>query len=325
MDGIDIGLFDYDRYNTLYFFLMNADEQIYMRYGGRDSFSPNTYLNLDSLELALEQGLELHRRYQQGELKERPRPEPLFPRDIPALYERTIGSGRCVECHLIGDLQNVQREREGKLDRLAHMFRSPDIKRLGIHLDIPKGLVVKETKGAAQAGGMEAGDRITHLNGTSVRTFADLQYYYDKVPRDAERIHITVERGGESIELPITLPERWWWTDLTYRQWSVEPRVYFKSRPLTESEKRERGLAPDGFASEVTRVESVANLLKVHELQEGDIIFAVDGVERDEIAHTAELFMKLHTTAGATATLDVMRDGERLQLDVKTARMSFRK
>jgi len=31
MDNVDIGLFDYDRYNTLYFFILNADEQIYMR------------------------------------------------------------------------------------------------------------------------------------------------------------------------------------------------------------------------------------------------------------------------------------------------------
>ncbi len=39
MDGINIGLFDYDRYNTLYFFALNADEQIYLRYGGRDERS----------------------------------------------------------------------------------------------------------------------------------------------------------------------------------------------------------------------------------------------------------------------------------------------
>jgi hypothetical protein len=27
MNGIDIGLFDYDRHNALYFFILNADEQ----------------------------------------------------------------------------------------------------------------------------------------------------------------------------------------------------------------------------------------------------------------------------------------------------------
>src|SRR5262245_14827802 len=68
MDKVDIGLFERDWNNTLYFFMLNEDEQIYMRYGGRDAASPDTYLNLDSLRLALEQGLELHRRYTEGQL-----------------------------------------------------------------------------------------------------------------------------------------------------------------------------------------------------------------------------------------------------------------
>lgn len=49
MDGINLGLFDFDRYNTLYFFVLNANEQIYLRYGGRDTQSATTYLNLESL------------------------------------------------------------------------------------------------------------------------------------------------------------------------------------------------------------------------------------------------------------------------------------
>src|SRR5207253_11118956 len=154
MDDVDVALFDRDWNNTLYFFIMNADEQIYMRYGGRDSQAPDSYLNLSSLELALEQGLELHRRYQAGELKKTERPKPMFPRELPLLVERTFARHACVECHLIGDFQNLQREQEGKLDKLTHMYRSPDIKTLGIHLDVPKGLVVKEARGAVETSGM---------------------------------------------------------------------------------------------------------------------------------------------------------------------------
>ena len=61
MDDVDIALFERDWNNTLYYFLMNADEHIYMRYGGRDARGPMTYLNLDSLELVLSEGLERHR------------------------------------------------------------------------------------------------------------------------------------------------------------------------------------------------------------------------------------------------------------------------
>jgi hypothetical protein len=326
MDDIDVGLFDRDWNNTIYYFVMNGDEQIYMRYGGRDARAPDSYLNLSSLELALDQGLELHRRYQQDGLKKTERPKPLFPREISLLVERTFARSACVECHLIGDYQNIQRELDGKLDKLTHMYRSPDIRTLGIYLDVPTGLVVKEVRDAVQTAGMKPGDRITKLNGTLVWTFGDLQYHYDQVPRNSGRIQITVERGEAEIDLPITLPERWWWTDLTFRQWTIEPRVYFESTPLAESDKRELGLVErGGFASKVKRVDSFAEIMKSHELRVGDIVFGVDGVERDEIANTAELFIKLRKSAGETVILSLIRDGKRMQMQLNTYKMSFRK
>lgn len=325
MDGIDIALFDRDWNNTLYYFILNEDEQIYMRYGGRDSVSDDTYLNLSSLELALQQGLELHRRWQQDKLPKTQRPRPFYPRQIPLLVERTIARGACVECHLIGDYQNLQREKDGALDKPADLYRSPDIKTIGIFLDIPKGLVVKEARGSVQAAGMKPGDRITALNGTTVWTFGDLQYYYDKVGRRAGQVRFTVERDGKPVDLTVVLPKLWWVTDIGWRQSSVDPRAYFESRPLTEPEKRERGLPPDGFAGQVKYVDRVAELLKNHELRVGDIVFGVDGVERDDIANTPELYIKLHKTAGETVTLDLIRDGKRMQMPLKTLRMSFRK
>src|SRR5437667_12662297 len=96
MDEVDIGLFDYDRNNAVYFFAMNADDQIYFRYGGRDSQSADTYLSVNSMEVALKQGLELHRQYQKGELKKTERPKPLFPREIPLLVQRTFAHNQCV-------------------------------------------------------------------------------------------------------------------------------------------------------------------------------------------------------------------------------------
>jgi S1-C subfamily serine protease len=103
-----------------------------------------------------------------------------------------------VECHLIGDFQNIQREQEGTLDKLTQLYRSPDIKTIGIHLDVPKGLVVKEALGAVQAAGMKPGDRITKWNGTPVWTFGDVQYRYDKVDRQAKQVRIAVDRDGRS-------------------------------------------------------------------------------------------------------------------------------
>src|SRR5260370_10024820 len=269
--------------------MLNADEQIYMRYGGRDSQSADTYLNLSSLELALKQGLDLHARYQRGELKRESRPAPHFPREKPLLVQRTFAQHQCVECHLIGDFQNLQREQNGTLDKLTHLYRSPDIKTLGIQMDVPRGLVVKEAQGAAAAAGMKAGDRIAKINGTAVWTFGDLQYRYDKVDRKAQRIEMTVERSGNSIDLAIALPLRWWWTDVRFRQSTVEPRPYFEDRSLTDTRKTKLGLKPDGFASEVKFVAAFAKMAKTHDLRVADLIFRVDGGERAGVPNAAEL------------------------------------
>jgi len=325
MDDIDIGLFDYDRNNTLYFFILNADEQIYLRYGGRDSQSPDSYLNLESIELALRHGLELHKRHLAGDLPKTPRPKPMFARDFPLLVKRTFDQGNCVECHLIGDFQNQHRELDGTLDKMTHLYRSPDLKTIGIFLDVPKGLVVKEVRGAAQEAGMRPGDRITAFQGTPVWTFGDLQYYYDKLPRNATSMKMTVDRAGQAAELTFTLPVRWWLTDVRWRQSTVDPRAYFDSRPLTDAEKKQRGLPGDSFASEVTRVDPFAQMMKSHALQVGDIIVAVDGVGRDEVANTAELFIRLRKKAGDDVTLDVLRGTDRIKMPLKTFRMSFRK
>jgi hypothetical protein len=322
LDDVDVGLFERDWNNTIYFFAFNADEKIYFRYGGRDSASPDTYLNVDSLELALRQGLRMHEQYLGGTLKLPERPKAFFPREIPLLVQRTFAQRQCVECHLIGDFQNIQRQQDGVLDKLTHLYRSPDIKTIGIELDVPKGLVVKEATGAAKAAGMKAGDRIVAWDGTPVVTFGDLQYQYDRVDRKATEVTVQVDRGEG---LKIALPARWWWTDLRFRQSSVDPRLDFEDRPLSAEEKVKLGLPADGIASQVKYVSDFAKIRKTHELRTGDIIYAVDGVERDEVANTAELYLKLRKKAGESATLGVIRNGQRIQMPLHSYQLSFRK
>jgi hypothetical protein len=325
MDEVNIALFERDWNNTIYFFALNADEQIYLRYGGRDSKSPDIYLSLDSLALALQKGLDLHRQFQAGQLQRAVPPKPKFPRDIPLLIERTYARYACVECHLIGDFQNLQLEREGKLDRPSHLYRSPDIQTLGIHLDVPKGLQVKTADGMAGEAGMVPGDTIKSIRGTDVWTFGDLQYRLDQVPRDSRQLAFTVRREGKEISLNMTLQPLWWVTDVTFRQSSVEPKVHFESAPLSREEKAQLGLNPAGFASRVTHVDMFAELTKSHLLTPGDIVFAVNGVDQDNVANTADLYIKLYRSPGESLTLGVIRGGRRMQMNLKTYRVSFRK
>jgi S1-C subfamily serine protease len=136
---------------------------------------------------------------------------------------------------------------------------------------------------------------------------------------------VTVERGGGLKDLTVALPVRWWWTDTRYRQSSVEPRSYFEDRALSAEEKTKLGLPAEGFASAVKYVSSMAQSVQAHELRVGDIIVAVDGKDRDENADTASLFIVLHKKPGETGKLEVLRDGKKITMPLKTIRMSFRK
>ncbi len=325
MDGIDLGLFDYDRHNTLYYFALNADEQIYFRYGGRTAESPTSRLSLESLEIALSRGLEQHRLYQQGALPASPRPEPYFPDQIPSLRAKVIDGGRCVECHLIADYELQERELAGSAVRVRQMYRSPDIAVLGLTLDLSRGLRVAEVEGAAAEGGILPGDVLTELEGTKVLTFGDLQYRFDKVERDRTAIRLGIDRAGTAVALEIDLPREWWATDLFFRYWTIEPQLYFSSKRLDGETKRRLGLPPEGFACEITFIEPRARALDHQQLETGDIIYAVNGVEISPWTTSCERHLKLETVAGAASTLGVLRQGERVEMPLRSGRQNFRK
>jgi hypothetical protein len=325
MAGIDIGLFDFDRHNSIYFFVLNADEQIYLRYGGRDAEDGGTYLDLDSIELAMRHGLKQHELFKAGKLPRQPRPAPKFPQEIASLKKEVIERNRCIECHLIGDYGAQDLEKAGKLDKIKTLWPSPDLKTLGIHLDAPKGLLVGKAEGAAARAGMRAGDLITAFNQSPVLTFGDLQYVYGRLDRNAQRIKLTVERAGKPKTLTISLPIEWWYTDTSFRFWTVEPMVYFTSKPLAPDQKRKLNFKADGFASEVTEVDPLGESLKLHTLKAGDIIYAVEGVGSSKLTRNVELYIKLTARAGERVRLKLLREGKPMEMTLKTYRQYFRK
>ncbi|MCH6256347.1 PDZ domain-containing protein [Puniceicoccaceae bacterium K14] len=326
LDGIDINHFDWDRHNALYFFMLNADEHIYMHYGGRDSRSAMSYLNMESLELALSQGLEQHELYKAGKIEPKLKTgTPIYPRDIPSLKKSVIDKNRCVECHLVQDYAVTEKEANGTLDKLQDMYVHPDIRDLGIELDVPKGLRLAETSGAAKAAGILPGDVITSLNGNGTLTFADFQNRLNKVHRLSREIDLTVSRDGETHEMKVALPDQWWITDLSFRYWTIDPLVFFKAVPLNDAEKEELELPSEGFASRVTEVDINALLEDAHELEEGDIIVSVENVQKDELTQDVIIHIKLKHRAGNSITLGVLREGTLQEMTLKTKRQRFRK
>src|SRR5262245_56738870 len=336
MDGIDIGLFEYDRHNALYFFILNADEQIYLRYGGSDAADAITYLNLESFELALRAGLDRHELYKQDISAKPASPARFSPAQCSLLNCNEIERGRCVECDMIADYHAQEAELAGKLDRPRMLHPSPDLKTIGIHLDVPKGLVIKKAEGAAAKAGMRAGDTITEIGGANVLTFGDLQYRYGKTDRNANRIELTIDRAGKRKSLSVELPADWWLTDTSYRFWSVEPMLYFTTRPLAAEQKRRLNLPIGGFASEVVETVPPAGpnsagsdmsriLEQMQILKPGDIITGVEGVQESRLTQNVERYIKLTMKAGDTITLYLLRDGKPTQIKQNSYRLFYRK
>lgn len=325
MSGVNIAHYDRDWHNSLYYFIVNANEDIYLRYGGRDEAAADTYLDLDSLELALELGLSEHEKYLTGD---RPSDEmaPRFePKDISLLDEHVIRKNRCTECHLIADYSMQEKSLAGLLEPISDLYRSPDIRNLGLHLDVPKGLLLKQTTGFAVEAGVLAGDTVVSLNGNAVLTFGDLQYRLDKVSRYASEIRLGVERDGKLFEKTVKLPKEWWKTDMEFRHWTVEPQLFFESRGLSEEEKTARNLPKDGFAAEVTGIDIEAVLNGSHTLEIGDVIVAVDGKTGNPLTSDLAAYIKLFHAANSTLKLSILRGGDPQEVELRTSQQNFRK
>jgi len=185
--------------------------------------------------------------------------------------------------------------------------------------------VIKKAEGAAAKAGMQTGDTITEIGGANVLTFGDLQYRYGKTDRNAQRIELTIDRAGARKSLSVELPADWWLTDTSYRFWSVEPMLYFTTRPLTAEQKRGLNLPIGGFASEVAETVPPAKLDELQMLKLGDIITGVEGVQESRLTQDVECYIKLTKKAGDSITLDLLRDGKPTQIKQNSYRLFYRK
>ena len=325
MRGIDVAKFDFDRHNAVYYFIINSAEDIYLRFGGRNTLSGEAYLNLESLDQALSLGLSEHQAYEAGKRLTDPKITPVFPRDVPGLRENVVLRNRCVECHHIAHFQTTFAEKNGTLIKKRDMFRYPEFERLGIQIDIPKGLIIKETSSVAEQAGLLSGDLIQSLNHHRVLTVADLQYRLNRVDRDSKTLPVSVFRQGRSVSFLIKLPSDWWYTDLIHRNLTVNPLVHFDEKALTVKEKKDLNLDANNFASRITHVPVEALLEEAHTLKVGDIIIAVGAQTQDHLGLGAKIHIKLAHKSGSTLEVTILRDGQKKILPLKTSRQVFRR
>jgi hypothetical protein len=153
--GVDLKLFDYDYDLTWMVFFLNADEQVYGRYGGRDAKSAEGRISLPGLRYAMQVALATHRAAPPAEPRKTGTPL------LAEGYAAARGARGCIHCHQVNEFRRADLKATGKWHR-ASAWVYPLPENVGITLDVDEGDKVRSVKAGspAAAAGLQAGDRL---------------------------------------------------------------------------------------------------------------------------------------------------------------------
>jgi serine protease Do len=308
----DLNVFEFDYDLTFMVFFLNADEQIYGRYGSRDEHGPESRMSLAGLNYAMRAALDNHR--------QRDRSLPVPPRP-PAKTVRHFESSRyrngCIHCHQVKEIMQSDLKRAGKWDR-DMVWRYPLPDNLGMLLEIDRGNVVARVDPRSPAGqaGLQPGDVLRRVGATMTHSQADVQFALDKAPATGT-LPVAWQRGSQSYEADVALPEHWRKTVLVWRASAqgLMPSLKLFGRDLSSDEKRALGLAANRMVFE--HRDRVIPPAVAAGVQPGDIILGLDGQELfDMTSYEFRIYVQRRYLVGDVVKVNVLRAGERLDLSM---------
>jgi hypothetical protein len=305
--GMDLRLFEFDHDLTWYVFLLNADETVYGRYGGRDATDAEARLSLKGLRYAMERALEVH--------KSPPAPRPLV--GAPVRPEDHAAASRhkgCIHCHNINEFRRADRVVAGTWDR-SEVWVYPLPENVGITLDIDVGDRVKAVRpgSAAAKAGLKPGDVLKALNGYPVASFADATFALHKAPARGS-IPVTWASGGRDRSASLEVADGWRKTNLTWRPSMLDilPSLPFTGDDLTAAEKKQLGLA-EGRAA-FRQGDPVHSTLRAAGVQKGDVVVGFDGAEVSGSLGDLLGYGRRNYLVGDRVMVNVIRDGRRVEV-----------
>ncbi len=308
--GVDLRLFEFD-YDTAWFtFLMNADETVYGRFGGRDAGDADRRLSLKGLRFALDQALEAHKT-----------PPPAIERAGKALTVSDFAAARkvkggCVHCHNVNEFSRADAKAAGTFDR--EQFRVyPLPENVGLNLDVEQGnrvLKVAPESPAAKAG-MQAGDLIRTLNTLPVNSLADASYALHKAGTSGS-IKVTFTREGKPQAASLEVAEGWRKTNLSWRPSMLNflPRLEFSGDELSPDERKALGLTATQVAFRQDKF--VHSTLKAIGIVKDDVVVGIDGRAMDGNMKHFLSDVRGRYLVGDKATLNLLRDGKKLDVPI---------
>lgn len=336
-NGLDLKLFQYDYDQSFAAFFMNADKTIYGRYGTRSHQTESENdVHIDGFARALEKALELHREYPKNKAAlagKQGGSTPAFP--MPEKYPLLNGKytdklnydgnvvQSCIHCHQVGEAQRqvFHDKGNGMPDRV--LFPYPNPKALGLVLDPKQPAVVQEVMLPALDDGFEKADEIVSLAGQPLLSIADVQWVLHNVANETE-LPVVVRRGGEEMDLVLTLPDGWRRRDsISWRatSWSLRRMVLggLLLEEVPDEEREKLNLAEDKLALRAKHVGQYGPhaLAQSMGFQRGDVLIIVAG--RDDRWRETDLIAWLANDMqiGDEFPVTVLRDGKKLELKLR--------
>jgi S1-C subfamily serine protease len=297
-------------------FFMNADEQVYARYGGRGPESPDGRQSLDGLRYTMKSALETHERAQKA-FAPKAQDASKYIRE----YSTARRRGGCLHCHQVKEIISADLQKTGQWSR-DMIWRYPLPENLGLALELDRGNVIKEinAKSPASAAGLRAGDIVERLNGVPIHSFADAQFALERAPK-AGSIEVAWRRGEEVLEEKLSLPEGWRKSDITWRpsMQRLIPAARLYGLDLTPEEKTAFGLSSRQLA--FRQKDGVPAQAREAGIHPGDIILGVDHKPFDDMDVIDFLrYVRRNYLIGDRVTVNISRDGRRMDLPMTLIR-----
>ena len=309
--GVDLHLFDFDHDLTWMAFFLSPDEKVYGRYGGRDAAGPDTRNTVAGLKFAMQAALQAHKRGERGQPREPA--EPLFIERVP----RALNFRGCIHCHQTKEIRRDDLIAAGKWKR-EEVWVYPLPENVGLTLDKDKGNLVRTVQpaSAADRAGLKSGDIVQSINRYSVNSFADAQYALHKSPIKGE-VPVSWLHEGKPVTANLKLADGWRKTNLTWRPSLLDmlPSLTLFGPDLSAKEKKDLGLADKQLAFRQERpVHSEARAMGV---EENDIIIGIDNQRLDMTMREFLSYVRRNYLVGDRATLNIIRNGKRMELPIK--------
>jgi serine protease Do len=327
MNGLDLARFEFDYDNTWQAFFLDAELNVYARYGGRDAESPESRLSKESLLHTMRQVLEAHelRRREPASAAAReavhPAPEkPIRPDDFPLIRKHHNG---CLHCHQVQEYRLLQSYADGAFDtKLLFPFPLPE--NLGLTFQRDHGHRVErvELESVAEQGGIRPGETILRTGKISIRSEEDFRWSLHR-HRGEPELELEVEAVRREGEAParrkvvLPLAEGWWKGDVSWRK-SLRsyPVVWgFLGYSVGSEERRTAGLESDSLAIKVVSLRGqTGGVAQAVGLVKGDLIVGLAGNSRLLTLEQFKSEMLKRYAPGEEIRLEVLRGGERHEL-----------